>query len=260
MEARGVRAVCGAAVLALLAISALTFGAGALDAADCNGNGVEDALDIQGKIDFAAGAPVPTDSGVRALAAADMDGDGDIDLTAGVTEKTAVAAGLQLLKNDGAGAFAAVGRLDLEGIPGNVAAADLDSDGDRDLAVALNFRDPLVFLNVGDGSFEAPFGLSSLWAQGTVMARLLAADLDGDEDLEIAVLTARGLQTFLNDGDARFDFTTFANTGSNGTPVSLAAADLDGDGDLDLAAGQGGTPAILLLNRGDAVFAPAPPA
>src|SRR5205823_2923640 len=87
----------------------------------------------------------------RNLAAADMDGDGDLDLvvTTGGTN------GVQVLTNNG-GTFTANPAVALGGLPTALALGDVNADGILDALVTTAGADQLaVALGHGDGTFTA---------------------------------------------------------------------------------------------------------
>jgi hypothetical protein len=128
------------------------------------------------------------------------------------------------------------------GIPRDVAVADLDGDGDLDLASTLLLPPRLAVLrNNGNGTYAAA-EFTDL-ASNVVPQALIAADLDGDLLADIALVSGSGeLVLLLNSQDA--GFLPFANVFVGEGPTELAAADMDGDGDLDFA---------VSLTRRDAV-------
>ena len=81
-----------------------------------------------------ASSPEAAGDGPRSLAAADLDGDADQDLAVSNSRSD----GVTILKNGGAGNFnqPATSPRPAGDSPFSVAAADLDGDADRDLAVA----------------------------------------------------------------------------------------------------------------------------
>ncbi|RME27491.1 MAG: VCBS repeat-containing protein, partial [Candidatus Zixiibacteriota bacterium] len=69
--------------------------------------------------------------------------------------------------------------------PSSVFAADLDGDGDRDLAVANYWSHNVSILpNNGDGTFAAAVNYTA----GDFPASVFAADLDADGDQDLAVV------------------------------------------------------------------------
>ncbi|MEZ6232732.1 MAG: VCBS repeat-containing protein [Phycisphaerales bacterium] len=123
--------------------------------------------------------------------------------------------------------------------PHGMALADLDGDGDLDVACAHagNFISPhmSVSMNNGDGTY-AP---ASFIPTSGETYDVVAADLDGDGDADLAFAQAdqgvqgSGVLVFLNNGDGTFaPERAFAGGRS---PKGIVATDLDGDGDIDLA-------------------------
>jgi hypothetical protein len=177
---------------------------------------------------------------------ADLDGNGDIDLTTvscGIDNETVC-----VLLNDGDGAFVLDSYYYVTANPWSVFSADLDGDGDMDLATSAGPGPHIasVRLNNGDGTFgsESKYPISGLlpWS-------IFAADLDGDGDIDLATTSsdAASVSILLNNGDGTFaprsDYPLSAPS------LSVFAADLDGDGDADLA-----TTSSVLFNNGDGSF------
>ncbi len=138
--------------------------------------------------------------------------------------------------------------------PWSIFAADLDGDGDPDLATAnVNTDNLSVLLNNGDGTFSP----HSDYPVNEDPWSVFGGDLDGDGDLDLvtANMYDSDISVLLNKGDGTF-FPQTTYTVYDG-PVSVFAADLDGDGDLDLATANIYTNDVsVLLNYGDGTFAP----
>ncbi len=184
------------------------------------------------------------------MALGDLDGDGDLDLTAADGDGRCV----WILSNHGAGVFAEAVGYGIGSGPRSVALGDLNGDRRPDVVAACGGHTGnvvSVLLNRGDGrlannpTYRVARGPSSL----------VTADLDGDDDLDLAAGSwSNEVSVLLNHGDGTFaePLTSEAAHGSE----SLGFGDLDGDGDLDLA-----TPNLLydnvsvLLNHGDGTFA-----
>src|SRR5262249_28422450 len=137
-----------------------------------------------------------------------------------------------------------------------LAAADLDGDGDLDIATAnYGTWDVSILIQNKDGTFAEP----RLVNTGMYTQFVVAADLgaDGDQDL-IAWANHKqdSLVLLRNDGNATFPKTDLVPV--PGGPTAGQRLGLDGDGDLDLlVTSSQRSVVVLLLNRGDGNFAQA---
>jgi len=136
--------------------------------------------------------------------------------------------------------------------PISVFCADLDGDGDLDLALANDLSDNVSILkNKGDGTFQAEVNYSA----GRYPGSVYCADLDGDSDLDLAVANylSDNVSILKNNGDGAFLAKVDYVAGDG--PFSLFCADLDGDGDLDLAVENTESYNVSILkNNGDGTF------
>ena len=205
--------------------------------------------------------------------AADLDGDGDLDLYVANDSNPNY-----LYRNDGSGHFQETGlwsgaALDSAGNGQGgmgLAAGDTDGDGDPELLV-MNFgRDvSTLYENLGDALF-ADVTVSAGLAEPTFMplswgAALSDFDLDGDLDIfianghiypqadevpETAVGYAQANLLLANEGGR------FSDVGARSGPGlavlassrGVAVGDIDNDGDLDLAVANVDAPPSLLRN------------
>jgi hypothetical protein len=191
-------------------------------------------------------------SAPEAVVAADVDGDGDLDLV--VTRKNV--ADVQILTNNGGtlvpGATTGVSGLE----PRYMAVGDLDGNGLPDVVTSNRDSDDVsVLLNTG-GAF-AP---AVTYVAGARPKGLALADLDGDDLLDIVVASpdTRAVDFLLNLGGGVFGSGSSLSVGPDLRPDSVVAADLDGDGDADIAASTSGNNlnfASVFLNLGSATFA-----
>lgn len=207
----------------------------------------------------------------RGVAAADVDGDGDVDLV------ISTATGARLWINVGGQGFldGSAGRLP-SGLTGSTLPllADLDSDGFADLVlVADSFPDPdVVLMGAPGGVFGAPVPLP---LGDAVTSDLEIADLNGDGALDIARSVGQsghGLGTgrdslLLGSGSGSFiQDAAFLNAAWNTSSVpstSIASLDANRDrvpdlfitrADLGGASGTPGARNLLLLGTGQGRF------
>ena len=138
--------------------------------------------------------------------------------------------------------------------PGGAAVGDLDGDGDIDLATGIRFSDRMVILlNDGDGGYT--IGLYIDYPTHSEPEDVLAGDLDGDGDLDLAVILGdlAQIRVAINEGNLVFTHGSITSIGSGGRDMDMK--DMDGDGDLDIAvANRGSNTATVLENNGDATF------
>ncbi len=220
-----------------------------------SGNSVTVLLNA-GAASFTA-TTLATGQDVRDVNVGDLNGDGDLDLVATAHDDRR----LDLFANNGAGAFSAAGTVSLGAQlrPDGIVAADLDADGDTDLAVAASGNGLNVvarFLNVGAGLGAGAFAGPVSFATGGVSPVSIVAgdwDLDGDLDVATANQDSANVSVLANGGTGSFGTATPFATGSQASFVT--AADLDGNGSLDLVAANTGSASVSLLinlNEGSA--------
>jgi hypothetical protein len=178
--------------------------------------------------------------------AADLDGDGDMDMAVANYESHTVS----ILKNAGDGTFQQKVDYAVDGWPTAVFAADLDGDGDADLTVTNRASGRISILkNNGNGAFQT----RTDYAAGNAPQSIFAADLDGDGDIDLAVANEESstISIFKNNGDGTFQTKTDFPAGSG--PRAIFASDADGDGDADLAV-IGFYAVSMLKNKGNGSF------
>jgi FG-GAP-like repeat len=207
------------------------------------------------RVSFAIGlAPTAPDGfdgfgDAEAMTAADVNGDGRLDLALGSAQDRAV----WLALGTPAGGLATQRtELPLGGVPSAIAAGDLNSDGHPDLVIARTVdRTVGVLLNDGHGGFAPHVDYTT--AASPISIAL--ADLNGDSRLDVATADAdrKAVSVLLNRGGGvlrrRADYGTAIG------PVAVAAGDLNRDGDPDLVTANRSGAVSVLLNRGDGTLA-----
>ncbi|UCB52275.1 MAG: VCBS repeat-containing protein [Candidatus Zixiibacteriota bacterium] len=98
-----------------------------------------------------------------------------------------------------------------------------------------------------------PFAPPVWYDAGSLPASVFCADLDGDDDMDLAVANyvSGTVSVLKNNGDGTFQTKVDYSVGYE--PHSVFCADLDGDHDLDLAVASGSSVSIL-KNDGDGAF------
>ena len=228
-------------------------------AADCNENGADDTTDIASAtsedcnddgvpdeceylpLHFGRGETLAAGVAPEAVLTADLSGDGLADLVTG-NRATDRSSSLWVFLNRRDGAF-------LRGVEyaagtnlSSVVAADLDADGDTDLASA-NSTEVLIFANQGGGVLDAPVAL----AVPKFTRFVTAADVTGDGALDLVVsnTTDDTVSVLAGSGDGTFAAPVASVVGES--PRQVAFGDLDGDGNLDLASANWDSRSVSVL-------------
>jgi len=194
---------------------------------------------------FASPLEFMADSTPSGIVAADLDGDGNLDLALANSGSDNVS----VLLNNGGGGFLPPQNFVAGSSPRSVTAADLDLDGDLDLVIANSGTSEIAILkNEGNALFTAPIHS----AAGTNPIQIAAVDLDVDGDLDLVVAN-NGSQDFsvlTNEGDGTYDNPVNYTAGI--LPLSVTAADFDGDGYPDVACACSGSNGVSIRrNNGD---------
>ena len=152
------------------------------------------------------------------LAVADLDGDGDSDLAAALSDDAISFAGLYM--NNGASLGAAVNVVTNGADTGGIIAADFDLDGDIDLVTANQDSNNVSVIENAAGVFQ----VGAVMPVGTRPEAMFSADLDnnGSPDFAVTNRDSNNTMVFLSD--------------AVGAPQPCNAADLaEAFGVLDLA-------------------------
>ena len=171
--------------------------------------------------------------GASSGVAADMDGDGDMDIVA-CNQTTDEVAWWENNAGNGKSWTKRTMDASFDGAVG-VWAADMDADGDMDVAGAAN--------SGGDVSwFENKDGAGGQWQTHLIDGDFAgamdvhAADLDGDGDTDVlgAAFSAHEFAWWENQGAGVWSKQVIEYISSK-YPYRVQAVDMDGDGDLDVA-------------------------
>ena len=229
---------------------------------DCNENDAPDFTDVRpSEFDFQRPVYSPVSGEIpQSVAIADFDGDGLPDLAvANLRAET-----ISVLHNTGDFRFTETTAFPSPVGATAVVAADFDLDGDQDIASA-DFEPAnrqsgdrfghtvSIYLNSGAGLF-AP---ARSFEVSDAPADLVAADLDGDQFPDLAVISRASRGDFLtilrNVGDARFETSHEYDNGLAGAAV--VALDIEGDGDTDIVVANRSAESLgIYRNDGDARF------
>jgi hypothetical protein len=199
---------------------------------------------------------------LHTFAAADVNGDGALDLLTVTGWGVGDGSSLLVFLNDGHGTFT------WDTSTGNVGGSQMltvELNGDRKVdVVTMDFGPSLSFVtNTGVGEFYSTDNYVVL--PGDTALRIVAADFNGDGKMDLIAATA----LFGPPAGGRLTILTNSGTGFQfGAPVQVAqtividadlfgivALDVNGDGKPDVVANSGTNTLSVFTNRGDATFA-----
>ncbi len=208
---------------------------------------------------FGAAALYSVNSFCNGAKVYDMDNDGDLDIIAFAGISALSSNTISVLKNNGNGTFAAQISTNTSVFGTSCQPADLDNDGDMDLAYTSNsafgsskvFR---VYRNDGTGALT----LNNSEANNLSKQVMSAFDYNADGNVDLITSAPNG-EIYLN--NAGINYTLATPTAFTSDYSYSLSGDLDGDGDLDIfnANSYNGTswntfPLKYFLNNGSGTF------
>jgi hypothetical protein len=166
-----------------------------------------------------------TANGVQSTSAADLDGDGDMDVLSASLGGTG---SVDWYENNGSEVFTKRNISAALANARSVSAADVDGDGDLDV-VAGGDAAIVWYENSGTQTFTA----RPITGTGVAGRTVVAADVDADGDLDFVAAGGSRISWYPNNGSQTFTQTPLPDAATNASGVSVA--DIDRDGDLDVA-------------------------
>lgn len=159
-----------------------------------------------------------------AIAAADLHGDGNVDLVVAAGDYGNIAILMQDRSNPGT--FLPQTKIHIGGYPEGLAIADLNGDGKPDLAVAAGGAGVKILFNdpSNPGTFMPPLTIQPRGGS----AGVAIADLDGD-GLPDLVSVSRIVSVFMQDPSNPGSFLPPVEYKAGAQPLSVKIADLNGE-------------------------------
>ena len=206
----------------------------------------QEARDVYSETPLVLGDSSVTDAPGEVIAA-DLDGDGDLELISANEQSDTITAFYQTAPGVFDPAPLILGGLDTTERPTSVIAVDLDRDGDLDLVSVNQFSDNLALFLQTDGEFVNEPELLVVGEFDPRPVDVEAGDVDGDGDVDLVTteLVNRSVVVFKREADGtytRTEIEPFATT----RPRELALGDINRDGQMDIVFSDTGFRAILL--------------
>ena len=243
-----------------------------LATADFSGNAVSilrgQGAGGEGDGTFAAAVhyALPASSYPSALACADFNGDGILDLV--VSDEGA--GGVNLLFGQGAGGigngtFVLGPKITVSAIPWGIAVGDFDADGIPDLAVACSGTVSVLIGRGTDGVPDGTFAPAVSIAIGTATYAITTGDFDSNGITDLAVAGNEGVSVLPglgSGGRGNGAFGAKTTYACESSPFGVTTGDFDADGITDLAVANAGSGSVSILlghgaaGQGDGTFLP----
>jgi len=181
--------------------------------------------------------------GAYSVFAADIDGDGDMDILSASANDDTIA----WYENNGAAdpTWTAYDIATNADGAWSVFAADMDNDGDIDVLSAAYGVDDGIAWYENDGGADPSWTASDI-ADTDGAQSVFAADMDNDGDMDILSASRNDdiIAWYENNGAANPSWTADTIDTSADQPQSVFAADMDNDGDMDIVSASDGDDTI----------------
>jgi adhesin/invasin len=233
--------------------------------ADVNGDAIPDVVCALGpKVLLGNGdgtfrnGPPPGPAGGFGVAAADLNGDGRIDLIfAGlVSGSDGLFGAMSVSFGNGDGTFQpqVFYQTGSDQSPSAVVLGDFNRDGVLDVAT-LGESGVWLFLGKGGGVFGVPL-LLPIAQSGNASFSLGSGDVNADGKLDLVASTQAGFTVILGNGDGTFVSGPSASDTFQGLSSGMSVGDFNRDGRLDVVVVSSLYPYVLVyLSSGDGTFA-----
>jgi hypothetical protein len=199
-----------------------------------------------------------TNSQPYSICSADFNNDNKADIA--VANNGSTFKGFSVMLGNGAGSLGAASGYSVGTNPAEIATADFNNDGKKDIAITDVNAAPSgavpVYLGNGSGGFTLHTTLST--GSGTVSVHptdIICTDVTGDNKVDFVVAcedASNKVYIFAGDGagGAATPYAYIVGSGSTYNQMGLAISDLNGDGKKDIvsANGSAGTVSVLLNN------------
>ena len=204
---------------------------------------------------FTASDPLIFQPHPTAIASADLDHDGHLDLVLARREITGAGTAAIFLGGADGSLFRGFGAVGAISQPTGIAAADVNDDGAPDLILTGGDANRMVVLTGnGDGTFNPPVG----YTVGNAPQALAVADINGDGVPDIATVNQGdgSVTTLLGSGLGSFRPAQVFGVGQQ--PQAIAVADLNGDLYPDIVTANSGDDSVSVLLNLTGVVTPPP--
>ncbi len=203
--------------------------------------------DGMGNLQRIPDAAPQTGESPSSVLAADLDGDGVLDLVTADARFDQVS----FFSGLGGGRFAKSSGFDTGGEPNSLSAADLDGDQLLDLVTANSGSSEISILHGSSSlSFDPPLKLGT----GRNPLFLLSCDLDGDGHFDLVTADSGDDQLSILTGRGFGQFSERRTVDTGVRPRSLASADLNHDGWLDLVCANQLSDDLSIFQGGEGVL------